>query len=174
MYRIAACLLAIAPVAAAIGQTDLASRIINDPAVPQVNGAKAKLIDDAVVQGGKALRITVAKKGRNNWDSAVESPIDKPVKAGDKLILEVEARLENGSADSAGATAPYIAVQQVAAPYSGVVTGQLPLSPEWKVHRIEGRADKDYSAGALKATIQIGNAKQTIDFGPIVVLNMGQ
>ena len=50
----------------------------------------------------------------------------------------------------------------------------MTAGPEWQFHKIEGKADKDYPADALKATIQIGNAKQTIDFGPIAVLNLGQ
>ena len=173
MRRIAACLIALAPVAAA-AQTDLASRIVNDPSAPEVNGAKAKLVDDAAAQGGKALRVTVAKKGQNNWDSVVESPILKPVKAGDRLVLTFEARLEKGDGGATTATIPYSAVQLKAAPYTGIVSGSAEIGPEWKLHKVEGKADKDYGAGALKATIQIGNAKQTIDFGPIVVLNMGQ
>lgn len=174
MYRLAACLLAIAPAGAAIAQTDLISRIINDPGAPQVNGAKARLVDDAAVQGGKALRITVVKKGKNNWDSVVESPIGKPVKAGDMLVMTVESRLEKGDGGATTAMIPYVAIQQNAAPYGGVVSGQISLGSEWKLHQIKGRADKDYPAGALKATIQIGHAKQTIDLGPVVVLNMAQ
>lgn len=174
MFRIAACLLALAPAAAAIAQTDLASRIINDPGAPEVNGAKAKLVADPAVQGEKALRIAVARKGKNNWDSVVESAINKPVKAGDRLVLALEARLEQGEGGATTATIPYVAIQQIAAPYKGVVSGEMPVGAEWKLHRIEGRADKDYPANALKATVQLGNAKQTVDLGPIVVLNMGQ
>ena len=174
MYRIAACLLAVGPAAAVFAQTDLASRLINDPAAPQVNGAKAKLVADAAVQGGKALRVGVAKKGQNNWDSVVESAISKPVKAGDKLVLAVEARLEKGDSGATTAKIPYVAIQQKAAPYKGIVSGEVSVGTEWKLHQIEGRADKDYPADALKATVQLGNAKQTIDLGPIVVLNMGQ
>lgn len=174
MRWIAACLLAIMPTAAVVAQADLASRIINDPSAPEVNGAKAKLVDDAAAQGGKALRVAVAKKGKNNWDSVVESSINKPVKAGDKLVLTFEARLEKGEGDATSATIPHSAVQLKAEPYTSIVAGPVTVGPEWKMHKIEGRADKNYPADALKATIQIGNAKQTIDFGPVVVLNMGQ
>ena len=169
-----ACLLVVAPVAAVVAQPDLASRIANDPGAPQVNGAKAKLVDDAAVQGGKALRVAVAKKGQNNWDSVVESSINKPVKTGDKLVLMFEARLEKIDGGATSATIPYAAIQLKAAPYTSVISGQAPIGAEWKPHRIEGRADRDYAADALKATIQLGNAKQTVDFGPVVVLNMGQ
>jgi hypothetical protein len=166
--------LALAPLSAAVGQEDLASKIVNDPAAPALNGAKGKLIDDSAVQGGKALRVTVAKKGANNWDSVVESAILKPVKAGDRLVIAFNARLEKGEGGATAAAIPYVAVQLKAAPYTGIVSGQAAIGPEWAFHKIEGKADKDYPAGALKATIQIGNAKQVIDLGPIVVLNLGQ
>jgi len=169
-----ACLLLAMAAVPAAAQTDIASKIVNDPGAPEVSGARAKLVDDPVVQGGKALRVTVPKKGANAWDSVVESAINKPVKAGDKLVLIFDARLVKGEAGAKTATIPYIAVQMKAAPYTGVISGPVTVTPEWAPHKIEGKSAKAYPAGALKATVQVANAKQTIDFGPIVVLNMGQ
>ena len=171
---IAYALFALAPLAAAAAQDDIASKIVNDPGAPQVNGAKAKLVDDAAVQGGKALRVTVARKGKNVWDSAVESALAKPVKAGDTLIIAFQARLVKGEGGATTGPIPYTAIQLKSEPYTGVVSGNLTVGPDWEFHKIEGKADKDYAADALKATIHVGNAPQTIDFGPIVVLNMGQ
>jgi hypothetical protein len=34
-------------------------------------------------------------------------------------------------------------------------------------------SDRNYAAGDLKVTIQLATAKQTVDFGPIAVLDMG-
>lgn len=168
-----ACAVAIAP-AAQVGaaQDDIADKIINDPGAPDVRGAKAKLVDDAKAQGGKALRVTVAKKGANPWDSVVESAVSKPIKAGDSIILAFQARLEKG--DAATATLPYNAIQLSAAPYSAVISGTADIGPEWKLQQIKGKADKDYAAGTVKATIQLGNARQTVDLGPVMVVNMGQ
>jgi hypothetical protein len=174
MRSLLACLLLVAPVSASLAQADLAQRIVNDPGAPEVSGARAKLVDDPAAQGGKALRVTVPKKGANAWDSVVESTITKPVKKGDKLVLLFDARLVKGEGDATSATIPYIAIQIKAAPYTGVISGPVSLGASWAPHKIEGRVDKDYPAGALKATLQVANAKQTIDFGPIVVLNMGQ
>jgi hypothetical protein len=171
--RLLFALLMMAP-AAAVAQADLTSRIANDPGAPQVNGAKAKLVDDTGAQGGKALRVVVPKKGQNLWDYSVESSITKPVKAGDRLVLMFDARLEQGDGGGATAEIPYSAIQMTAAPYTGVLSGQATVGREWKAFKFEGKADKDYAAGGLKATIQLGNAKQIVDLGPLVVLNMGQ
>lgn len=43
----------------------IASKIINDPGAPEVRGADARLIDDANVTGGRALRVMVPRKGKN-------------------------------------------------------------------------------------------------------------
>ncbi len=174
MYKIAAVLIALAPVAAASAQADLASKIINNPGKANAYGAKGKLINDPKVQGGKALRVTVAAKGKNNWSSAVDSPIIKPVKAGDRIVLMFDARLEAGEDGATSVTLPMSGVQMKAAPYTSVVSGKVTIGPEWKLYKVEGKAKADYPADSLNTMIQIGNAKQTIDFGPIVVLNMGQ
>lgn len=165
----------IAPASIAVAQDDdIASKIINDPGAPEVRGAKAKLVNDPNAQGGKALRVTVAKKGANAWDSVVESAVKKPIKAGDQLILAFQARLHQGDGGATTGTLPYNAVQLSAAPYSSVVQGSADIGPEWELQEIKGKADKDHAAGTAKVTIHLGNAKQTVDLGPIVLLNMGQ
>lgn len=160
--------------AGAGAQGDLASKIINDPASPQVTGATARLVDDAGVQGGKALRIQVARKGQNPWDATVGGPIARPVRAGDKLMLIFSARLAKGDNGATATTLPYDAIQLAAAPYSNVINASNDIGPDWKTIQVTGTADKDYPAGALKVTIQLATARQTIDFGPIVALDMGQ
>jgi len=107
VHRVASAVLFLATAAIPLpaqAQADLASKIVNDPGEPQVNGAKAGLHDDAAAQGGKALRIQVKGKSANVWDAALESPIKKPIKAGDQIVLAFQARLEkadNGATKAA-------------------------------------------------------------------------
>lgn len=162
-----------AAIAAAQAPDDLAKKIVNDPSNPQVDGAKASLRDEPAVQGGKALRIMVAKKGANPWDAAVGGPVNKPIKAGDKLILAFWARLEKGET-GATTTLPYDAVQLASAPYSTVISGSNDIGPDWKMLQVTGKADRDYGPGQLKVTIQLATGKQTVDFGPIMLFDMGQ
>ena len=148
--------------------------IINNPAEPQVTGASPKLRDDPSVQGGKALRIAVRGKGANPWDVAVESAVEKPVKAGDSLLLAFWARLEKGEDGATSSTLPYNAVQLSAAPYSGVFAAPVTIGPEWKLHEVRGKAERDHAAGTLKATTHLATATQTVDLGPLFVVNLGQ
>ena len=147
--------------------------IINDPGAPAVNGASGRLRDDANVQGGKALRVVVRSKGANPWDVAVETPITKPVKAGDQILFAFWARLEKGEGGAATTTLPYNAVQQTAAPYTALFTGPAEIGPEWKLLEVRGKADADHAAGTLNATIHLAAAAQTVDLGPIFVVNLG-
>lgn len=165
-------LLAFAPVAA-LAQ-DVAQQIVNDPGAPDVAGAKASLVDDAKVEGGKALRIAVPKKGANPWDSTVGGAIKKPIARGDHLVLLFSARLEKGENGATTATLPYSAIQLNAAPYSTIMQGPAVIGPEWKDFEVDGVSDANYRPGDIKVTIQLATAKQTVDFGPIVVLDKGK
>jgi hypothetical protein len=175
-YLAAAALFAMAPAATILAQggSDLAKKIVNDPSAPEVNGAKASLVSDANAQGGKALRVEVAKKGKNPWDATVGGAIKKPVARGDHLVMLFSARLEKGENGAATATLPYNAVQFAAAPYSTVISAPAEIGPSWKDFKVEGVSDGAYGPGELKVTIQLATGRQTVDFGPIVVLDMGQ
>lgn len=165
-----AALLAAAPVAAA-AQDNIAKQIVNDPGAPDVGGAKASLVEDSKVEGGKALRIQVPKKGANLWDSSVGGAINKPIAKGDHLVLLFSARLDKGENGASTTTLPYAAIQLAGAPYTTIIEGNAEIGPQWKDFKVEGLSDGNYRANELKVTIQLATAKQTIDFGPIVVLD---
>ena len=93
-----------APTSPAAAQDDLV--IINDPAAPQVNGVRPRLLDDPAVQGGKAMRVAVRRKGKNPWDVSVQTALTQPVRAGDQLLFAFWARLEEGENGAATATLP--------------------------------------------------------------------
>jgi hypothetical protein len=169
----AAALVAAVPIAAA-AQDDLASQIVNDPSAPEVSGARAALVDDAKAAGGKALRVLVPKKGANPWDTTVGGAIKKPVGKGDHLVLLFSARLEKGENGATTATLPYNAIQLAAAPYSTIVQGSAEIGPEWKPFQVTGTSDGNYKPGELKVTIQLATARQTVDFGPLIVLDKGK
>ena len=171
---LAAMCLAAAPSSAMAQADDIASKIINDPSAPEVVGAKSSVRSDSKVQGGKALRIVIAAKGKNNWDAFASSPIKKPVKAGDNLMLAFWARLEKGEGGATTSALSFAGVQVSSPPYASVFNETVQIGPEWKLHQLKGKADRDYAAGTLGVSIHLANAKQTVDLGPLFVLDMGQ
>jgi hypothetical protein len=159
---------------AALDPNTIASKIVNDPGAPEVRGTKAQLVDDPQVTGGKAMRLQIPRKGQNAWDISVNSALKKPVKAGDTLLLVFQAKLVQGENGATTTTLPWNAVSLTNPPWSGVVGGPTDIGPDWKMVEIKGKADKNYAPGTLAAGIQLATAKQTVDLGPIIVLDLGQ
>lgn len=183
--------LLIAPIAVVAAQTPAPS-VANPPAPPAapsvadlvVNaprpsaltvvgdaGVRPAMRDDPRVQGGKAMRIPVPGRRRQPWDVNVVSPTMKPVKAGDALTLVFWARLEKGEGGTAAI--PAAAVQHTAAPYTSLFSAPVTIGPQWERHKVSGRADKDYAAGALAASIHLASGRQTIDIGPVFIIDLG-
>ena len=175
-FALAGAAAVLASATAAQAQDDLASKIINAPAPAafRVDGSKGTIRKDDTVQWGTALRIQVPGKSEQAWTVGVASPITKPVKAGDKLILAFWARLEKGEEGATSASLPYNAVQLASAPYTPLFNGAVTIGREWNLHEVKGTADKDYPADALNVAIHLATGKQTVDLGPVIVLNMGR
>jgi hypothetical protein len=178
----AACLCLLLAPAAALAQAapaaadDITSKIINlpPPTAHRVDDAKGSVRKDDTVQGGKALRVAVPGKSDKSWSVAVANAIEKGVNAGDRIVLAFWARLAKAEGGAATASLPYNAVQLSAAPYTALFSGGVEVGPEWKLHEVKGKADKDYAAGSLNASIHLATGKHTIDLGPIFVLNLGR
>src|SRR3954470_2353527 len=137
------------------------------------NGAQSQVRNDASVQGGKALRVQVPARSTQTWDTAVSVPINRAVHAGDNLVLAFWARLEQGDNGATTASLPYNSVQLSAAPYTAMFTGGVTVTPQWQMFEIHGQAARDYAAGALNVSIHLATGHQTIDIGPVFLLDMG-
>ena len=182
-FRKAAVLAATLLFAAAAGhaqqaEDDLSSKIISVP-VPdryRVDGVHsgARVRTDSTVQFGKALRVPVPGRSEQAWTVAVAVPIVQPVHAGDNLVLAFWARLERGEDGATSAQLPYNSVQLATAPYTALFNGPVTIGPEWHLYEIRGRADRDYPADALNVSLHLATGHQTVDIGPVFVLNMGQ
>ncbi len=157
---------------------DLANRIISvpNPDAYRVDGVRtgARVRADSTVQFGRALRVPVPGRSDQPWSVSVAVPINRAVAAGDNLILAFWARLERGENGATSAELPYNAVQMAAAPYTPLLRGAVTITPQWTLHQIRGRADRDSAAGALNVSLHLATGRQTIDIGPVIVLNMGQ
>jgi hypothetical protein len=160
------------------GADDLVNKIVNRPPVTawHIDGMSGKpnVRNDPAVQYGKAMRVDVPGKGEHPWSIAASNPIDKPVKAGDNLVLAFWARLEKGENGATSATLPYNAVQMSHDPYTAVFSAPATIGPEWKMVEIKGKADHAYAGGQLNVSIHLATGKQIVDLGPVFVLDMGQ
>ncbi len=127
----------------------------------------------STVQGGRALRVDVTAAGGNSWDVGAGSVSTRPVRSGDVLLLAVWIRTERAPADADTGTA-VIRLQGNAAPYPEIISANVRPTGEWKLYFANAVLDRDWAAGALGATVQLAGAVQTIELGPVFILNLGQ
>jgi hypothetical protein len=131
-------------------------------------GQTHKARKDGAVQGGTAMRVTIAARPANAWDIGASVPIKGDIAKGDRLILAFWVRLADGGS---GAPADLgAAIQQNSAPYTPIVAGRVALSGEWKLVHVKGIAGGDHPAGKANVALTLGDAARTIDLGPAFVM----
>lgn len=165
---------ALAPVAS--HAQDLMSRSLTAPAADQWqssgNGESHKLVKDDGVRGGWAYQVTAAKAGQNPWDVQANVSTDRPVKNGDVILLAFWAKAAPPPAGAAAISAP-AAIQEAAAPYTRLGEANLSITPDWKLYYVAATATKDYVPQALNVSVQLASAAQTVDLGPVFLLDYG-
>ena len=153
----------------------MADRVVDDPRVEALSPYGLNLPPairaDKKVQFGKALRVPLGGHA-DFWRVGVTTPVLKPVKKGDDILIAFWARAEkteNGVPGKIGR------VQLEATPLIRTIFEQsFELGPEWKMYQLRGTADRDYAPRQLNAALHLDAAKQILDIGPVFVLDYGQ
>jgi len=125
------------------------------------------LVSDAEVPGGRAMRVDVSGASDKPWLAALDTVVGKPVAVGDKLVATVMLRVP---ADSAKGKV-LVAFQLNEAPYTQFASSTAAVPPSWTAFRLKLTAPRAFDASKLKINLQMGFAKQTIDVGPILIVN---
>ncbi|MDR3527083.1 MAG: hypothetical protein P4L57_07355 [Rhizomicrobium sp.] len=157
------------------GAADPLKSMINSPSADSWSGYGATFVlrDDPAVQAGKAMRITVAKKGANPYDSAAWDPIVKPVSKGDVILVAYWARAEEPPTGKETVSIPNVTVGLNKAPYTAFGEGAATITRKWTMYYASGVADADYKPGKLVVNVQLGSDIQVVDLGPVFVLDYG-
>lgn len=132
-----------------------------------------KALTDGDVPGGQVIRATVTAKGTNAWDVGASSPIQKPIMAGDTILLAVYLRgpeLKDGET----MPLPFIGINGAAPPYENLTGTDVRITKAWKLYYASGKAAKNYPGNAMRATIHLAGDKHVVDLGPVFVLDFGQ
>ena len=136
-------------------------------------GQTTKKLRDDAVPGGEVLRATVTIAGANAWDAGAISPIQKPIAAGDTILVAMYLRAP-ALKDGETAAIPYIGANGAAPPYQDVVGTGVSITREWKLYYASGKANRDLPGGSVRVTAHLAAKPQVIDLGPVFVLDFGQ
>jgi hypothetical protein len=163
------------PAATEQQQPSLLERAVNDVRVSSWSaygpGQTARILP-AQVQGNNAFRVDVATAGTNPWDVGANALTNKPIAVGDVLLLGVWARAER-LPQGAPVARINIGLQLNEAPYTPMATRSIEVGPEWKLYFLQADAPRAYNAGQAGASVHLATASQTIDLGPVFILDFG-
>jgi hypothetical protein len=154
---------------------DVLSKAVNVPGVNwQVYGANqtSKIVKVQGVPGDSALHVNVAAKSANAWDIGAVSPIQKPIAAGDVILIAAWMRapaLKDGETTSI----PFLGATAATAPYAGIASADVRIGNGWKMFYATGKAATAFAPGAAQASVHLGANKHAVELGPIFVLDFG-
>ncbi|HEY0281501.1 MAG TPA: hypothetical protein VGC27_02630 [Rhizomicrobium sp.] len=156
--------------------SEIMNKVVNVPSPTSWTAlglAQPKQLEDDKVQGGMAMRFAVPGKGVNPWDVTARSAIIKPVKSGDVVLLAFWARAEVPAEGQQTAILPGIRIEETVAPYLALAQDAANVTGTWAMYYASGVATKDYKPGSLTVTLHLAAAKQTVDLGPVFVVDLG-
>ena len=168
------CLAAMASVVMGASAQDWTQKSVTEPgAFWNIWGAaKANFVAVPDLKGGAAQRVTVMKP-THPWDAGTYAAIAKPVHKGDTLVLMFDARAETPPAGSDLIMVTGCIYEAAASGAAVTPDTTFLLGRQWKRYTAIGKAVRDYPPGTLSAGMKLGTGDQTIDFGPIWVLDFG-
>lgn len=137
------------------------------------NGQTNTQIAAPEIPGGQAIHVTVAQKPANPWDIGASLPILGDIHKGDALVMVAYVRVVDPAAGAGTISSMGISLGKN--PWTRIIGADVaPAAGGWHALTVRGISPIDAKAGDLGAGFQLGGAKQTLDIGPVFVLNLGQ
>lgn len=154
----------------------LADKLINDPKTVAWNVYGADQRNEMLAHGGPqdypALRVSVTAKGANPWDAGASSALDRPVAAGDTVLVALYLRAPK-LADGESTPVPYFGVNEGAPPYNIVAKGSANVTNQWKRYYAVGKAGQAFNADSITVGVHLAAARHVLDLGPVLVYDLG-
>jgi len=157
-------------------EAQLPGELVNNPIDLDwsVNGSdySSKSVEAKNTPLGVAFRIKIKKQQRDPWDIAINAPVKDGVAKGDVILVAFWARATSPEKEK-GQAQIQMRFQMKSDPFTGIVEKLVDLNETWQIHYVRGRAEQDYKAGATNVSFNVGMKKQTLEFGPLYVMDLG-
>lgn len=170
-------LLAVSPAAAQdpVAACRTAANLINSPGAnwTAYGKYKDKWIKDTGNQDTPEAWQVAVDKGMKPYDTAANSPIMKPIAAGDTVAVDVWMRAPNLKPGET-TSVPFFGAGEAEAPYTPIASGTAQVGPEWTLFHAVGKAPKAFKVGKARATVHLAAEKHVIELGAILIFDCGQ
>ncbi|WP_416878276.1 hypothetical protein [Litorimonas sp.] len=123
--------------------------------------------------GGEALEVVVSRKGTNIYSAGIQAKNQIKISKGDVIFTAIWIRATELPEGLSETTTP-IALQEAKEPYDTWAIEQAKVGQEWRLHFVYGTAPEKYKKEGMTLSLQIAGEKQTLEVGPVYMMNMGQ
>jgi len=140
----------------------------------EMRGNNKKItVVDADLPSGQAINARIKKRQTTPWDISLWFDLRDEVKKGDKIAISFWARTEKApKGQELSEIVVYVGRNEE--PYDRIISEEFMPGKEWKLYTLEAVSESYMPKGEVKAEFQLGKHKQTIEFGPVFVKNLGQ
>jgi len=121
-------------------------------------------IDDAKVEGGKAVKVQAPGTG-GIWEVGAIRPVDGAIAKGDHVVASVWVKSD--------VPAKVVFRVETRTAAARVGEGSIDIRTDWSRQTLDFVATDNYPAGATQVALLLNSGKQTIDLGPISVVDKG-
>jgi endo-1,4-beta-xylanase len=121
-----------------------------------------------------ALRVQIAQRGKNAWDVQLLSPHSiGAVKKGDLILIAFQARCLDAQQESGEGDLDAI-VQLSHTPWNSAAVLTPQIRRGWQTYFGYGVSDVEFPAGDFYLTLHLARIPQTLEIGPVLVLDLGR
>jgi len=121
-------------------------------------------IDDSKVEGGKAIEVQTPGTG-GIWEVAGIRAVDGGIAKGDHVVASVWVKSD--------VPAKVIFRIEARADVARVGETSIDIGTDWSQQTLDFVATDNYPAGTTQVAILLNSGKQTIDLGPISIVDKG-
>lgn len=154
------------------------AQLIHAPYADQLltygNNHTVQRFTDTDVTGGKSIKVSVKKAGKNVWDDAVFADVGGSINAGDVVYMMFWVRAHTDDNNQAQGLIQGAGMQKSSAPYETIIGQNIQLEgTKWQTIALATRVAKSYPSKGTRVNMPLAARQQTLEFGPVFVFNLG-
>ena len=124
--------------------------------------------DEPAIWLNRATRFTVSTPSDDPDALSLAIPINKPIKAGENLLIAVAGRTEQAITNDRRARVD-AKIDDLEPGRGNFAQATFPLGEDWQLIRLRARSPRAYEPGEAELVLSFSGAAQIVDIGPVYV-----
>lgn len=133
------------------------------------NGVRGKIVESEGAPGGMAFEVSTRRDFNDPWEGRITVPLDEDIQEGDYIEVSIYIRTEKART-SDGTGNIDLQIVRTREPYDNVMSENIRPGSDWQVYTVRGTAGRDFSTDQTVFGVNIGYARQTLQFGSVYIV----